>query len=374
MYKAILPVKINIPFIVLTMASIFLYNTIESRRPNTLKTRLPYSVFFGIKEYLVSDKYNLNEIPKTVYSPIDSLKIVFVLGETVRADHLQINGYSRETTPLLSKRNKIVSFPNVFTPYTYTGASLPRIMTNASVEDENLKEITSVFDVFNACKYETIWFGNQELEISFESITRTNKQIVLIDSLRSYMSFKKVLDEELLVPFKNSFLENEANALYSLHMLGSHWWYENRYSPSHRKFKPVIDSKYIPSLSKEEIINSYDNTIYYLDNFLNQVIEIQDRKNYPSILIYLSDHGEVLGEEGKWLHAQESEFSKNPAAIVWYSDEFQKRFPNKIKALKNNKNKRFTTDLLYHSLLDLLEVKNIYYNKSKSVFFQIMDE
>jgi len=87
-----------------------------------------------------------------------------------------------------------------------------------------------------------------------------------------------------------------------------------------------------------------------------------------TILIYLSDHGEILGENGKWLHAQEDDASKNPAMIIWYSDEFNYSYPELVSALRENSTKNISTDFFYHSILDLFKVQNFEYNKRKSIF------
>jgi glucan phosphoethanolaminetransferase (alkaline phosphatase superfamily) len=153
-------------------------------------------------------------------------------------------------------------------------------------------------------------------------------------------------------------------------MMGSHWWYENRYDERFRKFKPVIKTKFIPSNSEAEMINSYDNTILYLDFFLNQTINELENKNKTALLIYLSDHGELLGENGKWLHAQpgDEKSIRSPALIIWYSDKFQKRFPDKIDNLKQNQNKYLPLDFFYHTILDVYEINDADYNKDLSIF------
>ena len=151
-------------------------------------------------------------------------------------------------------------------------------------------------------------------------------------------------------------------------MIGSHWWYESRYTDEFRKFKPVIDSKHIPSLPKEQIVNSYDNTVLYLDYFLNETIEIIEKSKSKTILIYLSDHGEILGENGKWLHAQNDDASTNPAMIVWYSNSFKETYPEKIQNLKLNSLKKITTDFFYNSILDLLDIQNFEYQNEESIF------
>jgi glucan phosphoethanolaminetransferase (alkaline phosphatase superfamily) len=82
-----------------------------------------------------------------------------------------------------------------------------------------------------------------------------------------------------------------------------------------------------------------------LDSIINR---IEDR---CAIVIYLSDHGESLGEDGYWLHAAGAEATKHPACVVWYSDSFAAKYPNKVEALLSNKSNRYRTDFLFHSVL-----------------------
>lgn len=359
--------KFNSLLFFISCLCISLYFIAENKRTNTLKSRIPYNVVNGFWNYFQEDELVLKKVSKEVFSEIKDLNIVFVLGESVRADHIYLNGYKRNTTPKLSSIKNVVSFKNIYTPYTYTLASLPRILTNLSVDDRSLKNPVSMYELFNQLDYSTTWIGNQELESRFESIVRTNNKVVLIDSLRSVFSFSKALDEELLIPL-NSVLKSNRGKLTTLHMIGSHWYYENRYSEKFRVFNPVIDSKYIPSLEPEEIVNSYDNTILYLDNFMSSLIKKVKERNEPSIIIYLADHGEILGEEGRWLHAQKSHASQNPAMFVWYSKGFISKYPNKINALLKNKDKNYTIDFLFHSLLDLIQVKGYSYQEKESIF------
>ena len=150
--------------------------------------------------------------------------------------------------------------------------------------------------------------------------------------------------------------------------MGSHWYYENRYSENFRKFKPTIHSKYVKANSNQEMINSYDNTILFLDYFLENIIRNIEKQNTNTLLIYLSDHGEALGENGNWLHAQESESIKNPAAIIWFSEKFYQN--NKEKALKiaSIENKKMTTDFLYHTVLGLFDVKGVAIDPKENIF------
>tara|TARA_B110000305_G_C18798429_1_gene341532 strand:- start:56 stop:514 length:459 start_codon:yes stop_codon:yes gene_type:complete len=151
-------------------------------------------------------------------------------------------------------------------------------------------------------------------------------------------------------------------------MIGSHWYYNNRIEKKFEVFNPITTSKYLGSLEAEALINSYDNTIVYLDYFLNTLIEKLKKSPKKTLLIYISDHGETLGEDGKWLHAQEHIASKNPAMLVWFSAKFERNYPSEVLRLKEKKQDSITTDFLFNSILDIGKIENYKFLKSQSIF------
>lgn len=365
-YKKLKPRRGILFFAPISVLLIALFFYADYKRTNSFRSKLPYTVFYSLGEYFTNHDIKLKTI-KTVEEEVPNLKIVLVLGESLRADHLGLNGYHRETTPLLSKRNQVVSFNSIFTNKGNTALSLPCILTDQSIYSENNDSLQSVYSVFNALNVPTHWIGNQLLETSYKPIVETNSSVEIIDKLKSYWNVNKKRDLELLPKFKEH-LSTNAEGLFTLHMIGSHWWYEDKYTDEFRTFKPVIDSKYIPSLEKEEIINSYDNTILYLDNFLDTVISILEQEKEPIIMIYIADHGESLGENGRWLHSHTEGLNK-PGMVVWYSEGFKTNFPQKVEALNSNKEKEFSTDIIYHSLIDLLETNSFKHKEEESIFY-----
>ncbi|MCF6280126.1 MAG: phosphoethanolamine transferase [Flavobacteriaceae bacterium] len=367
-YKKIVVNQLKSPLIILAFLGIATYFSAENYRFGTFKNRLPYIAFNSVVKFFQEDNLLLLPVDDTTKSTVNDINFVFILGESVRADHIQLNGYSRETSPKLSKRKNIISYSDLYTPLTHTVASVKQLLTNQSVDDAvKSNEVYSLFSILNTVGYKTSWIGNSTIVKSYAPIILSNQNVQLIDKFRSILSFNKALDEKMLQPF-DSILKTKKNQFITLHMVGSHWWYENRYSDEFRKFTPVINSKHIPSLEPQEIINSYDNTLLYLDNFIDVVINSVEKTHTKSIVMYVADHGEILGEDGKWLHAQESEASKNPAMIIWYSDEFITAYPNLVSSLKEKKDKRISADFFYHSILDLFQVQNFDYETEKSIF------
>ena len=280
--------QITSPLFILALIGVITFFTLNNYGFGNLKWRMPYNLTYSFIEYNNKPVVNYIPINENIYSKSDSLNIVFVLGESVRAKNLGINGYYRNTTPKLLKTENLVSFPNVYTPLTYTGVSVPQILTSKSILNENNStNLHTIYSILNKLNYKTTWIGNQTPEKSYEFLIDQNQTVKLIDNFHDVFSFKKKLDEELLPVFIKSF-KKDKNTFTTIHMIGSHWWYESRYSRRFEKFKPIVDSKHIPSLSKEQIKNSYDNTILYLDDFLNNLIVFikkKKHKNYSNIFI-----------------------------------------------------------------------------------------
>lgn len=361
------------PLLILALIAIISFFTLNIYGIGNLKWRMPYNLTYGFIEYYKKPVIQYKDVKSDVLNGENDIIIVFVLGESVRAKNLGINGYYRNTTPQLEEVNNLISFSNVYTPLTSTGVSVPQILSNKSVFDKSDSiKYFSIYSILNKVNFKTSWIGNQTPERSYSFFIDENKDVDLIDQFHDVFSFQKKMDSEML-PFLESKIKNGTQKFITLHMIGSHWWYESRYSKEFREFTPVIDSKHIPTLSEEQLINSYDNTILYLDNFLSEAISIIKKPKSKTVLIYLSDHGEILGENGKWLHAQNDDASTNPAMIIWYSDDFKKAYPEKIKNLQSNASKQITTDFFFHTILDLIEVQNFKYEKTNSIFNKKID-
>ncbi len=345
---------------ILSISLVSVFFIVENKRYNTFKSKLPYKLYYSIKEYNSKPILELLDVSKRHFrSEVDSLKVVLVIGESVRADHLGINGYHRNTTPQLAKKkDSILSVKSIYTNKTYTAVSLSQILTNMSIyEDKNVDEVSSIYSVLKNADVYTSWVGNQLLEFDYKPIIESNEKVTIIDELKSVYSFHKLKDNELLPFLKRDLQLKSEKSLISLHMIGSHWWYEDKYTDEFRKFTPVVDSKYIPSMTNDQMINSYDNTILYLDSFLSEVIGILQEETSPIMMLYISDHGESLGENGKWLHAHNDESLTNPAMIVWVSEKFKEKYPHKTEYLDSLYLENNTTDLIYPLILDLFEIK-----------------
>lgn len=340
------------------------------RLKEALEMRYPLNLVYSITEY-ISDLHraaSVRQYPSIVSSEVpDSLVVVAVLGEAARADHLQLNGYPRPTNPLLGSRPNVVSLSDVYSQYTNTNGSIPHIITRAdSACTEYAYTEHSFVALFRKAGFYTVWLSNKNQTKPFWDFMDEADTIQYTAAARTQALYAKWLDGDLL-PLMDGHLGQNPKQLFVLHTMGSHWLYDTHVSDELCVFQPAVTNRDVRQNTQEQIINSYDNTVLYLDAFLNDLIQrLQSR---PAVLLYLSDHGESLGEGGRFLHAQkEAEEEKYPAAIVWYSDRYKERFPDKVEALHARCTQHYRTDYFFFSVLSAAGIEAEGSNETVNIF------
>lgn len=355
--------------------SLFLFVVLlnsSHRLQNSLANRFPLNVYYNVKAYheLNNEKIKEKINPDTLFmceNRTDSLIVAFVIGESLRADHLSLNEYERETNPLLSKRTNIFSLSHIYTEYSYTNRSIPHILTRAdSIYIERAFNEMSFIPFFNKCGFYSSWISNQDAAHTYVSFMNECDTLIYAHPEKSTYNYNLWLDEDLLPIFDDLLSKNYPRQLFILHTIGSHWFYNSHFSDPYKIFEPICSSRIITQCTAEEIINSYDNTVVYTDFFLDNLIQRLENKN--AVLIYLSDHGEVLGEDGQWLHASGNEASKYPASIVWMSEKYKNNFPEKVTSLEENQKKYYRTDFLYPSILSAGDIHSEIIDRSLDIF------
>ncbi len=293
---------------------------------------------------------------------------ILVIGETARRHNFHLYGYERETTPELEKIKNIVPFSDVNSSATLTLLSIPQIITRANPDNFDLqyKEKT-LLDAFHEAGFYTAWIGVQNISTAI---------VKRLQSVSDYTYFSKsdvssghFYDTDILKNVQEIIDDKTHKKKFIIiHTLGSHFRYSNRYPSGFEKFKPNINSSGYGNLGleyKKELINSYDNTIFYTDYFLASIIKKVERTNSLSGLIYVSDHGENLYDDNKIaFHGGEkpTPFEYEIPYIIWFSDKYKNFYPEKTEALEKNKNKKASSTVTFYSLSDMA---NITYNNSE---------
>ena len=279
--------------------------------------------------------------------------VVLVIGESARADHFQLNGYGRETNPELSKLDNLVSFTNFTSCGTTTAVSVPCMFTLSDrheFNDEDIYTYENALDVLKRRNVNILWRDNNS---SSKGVADRVEYQNFRDPALNPTCKDECLDDGLLLGLQDYVdAHKTGDILIILHQIGSHGpEYFKRYPKDSEHFTPVCKTSKLGDCGSDEITNA--------DHFLAQVVRFIQKNDmhFEAGMVYLSDHGESLGENGIYLHgmpfAIAPKAQKHVAAIVWGGTYFD----YSIDALKANRDQPYTQDAVYCMLLSLFEVE-----------------
>lgn len=320
----------------------------DSRLSMPVRNRIPFNIAYVYKEYAENKHEIETERERTIgqVEPVDEdLLTVVVIGEALRSANLGLNGYWRETTPLLSKRDGVISFRNMWTDIVYTNGSIPRIMTGTGEDDPGRAyRERSFIDFYKSAGMPAYVITNQNVEKQYAYFWGEADSLIIANNCKNVYNYSKWLDSNTLEPFEE-LSDKIDEGLIVVHCIGSHWWYDAHYPDSMKYYQPTTKSRIVSNCDSMEMVNSYDNTVRYMDWVVDQMIEkISDRK---AVLIFISDHGEALGENGMWLHASECEAMHKTASFVWMSDKYREARPDVWEEFQSQKETEMKTDQIY---------------------------
>ncbi len=299
------------------------------------------------------------------------LTVVLIIGEAERGLNYSSNGYERETDPNL-KALGAVSFKNAYSCGTITRVSVPCMLTRATFNNQSVsKREKSVISIFKGLGFETYWISNQgvmgEHETPITPVINESKNRIFVNISGAFED-KDVLDENILPVFKNLLSKNNEKEFYVINLIGSHWYYEHHYTEKFRKFTPVCKSKFGQKCSKEELYNSYDNSLLYTDWVVSEIMKMVSNRN--AIVFFVSDHGESLGENGIYTHWVENTDRTEQRSVAWFvyvTDEYKKRHRDFYENFRANKEKYISHDNLFYSLLDCAGIESPVIDKKLSI-------
>ncbi|MGB4811372.1 MAG: phosphoethanolamine--lipid A transferase [Methylophilaceae bacterium] len=255
--------------------------------------------------------------------------MVLVVGETARADRFSLNGYQRVTNPLLAKQD-VISLTNVSSCGTSTSVSVPCMFSSLGRKEydkETALNQQNALDVLADHGVEILWRDNNSdskgvaTRLKFEDFKTPTlnpmcegecRDMGMLSGLEQYIAARK--GKDILIVF---------------HQMGNHGpEYYKRYPKEFEKFKPVCMTGELKDCKQAEIDNSYDNAILYTDYFLSNVIDFLKKydADHATAMLYVSDHGESLGERGLYLHSAPymvaPKEQTHVPAIIWMGQNF----------------------------------------------------
>ncbi|WP_428737580.1 phosphoethanolamine transferase [Sulfurimonas sp.] len=301
--------------------------------------------------------------------------VIMVVGEAVRADHFSLNGYERDTNPLL-KQEDIINFSQMYSCGTSTAESVPCMFSQFDRGDYSYKKgITNenVLDVIkHTGKVAILWRDNNSdskgvaLRVNYENYKKPVNNTICTEG--------ECRDIGMLVGLGKFIEDNKnKNILIILHQMGNHGpAYYKRYTKDFEQYTPVCETNQLEECTQDEIKNGYDNSILYTDMFLAKTIEFlkQYDDTYQTAMIYMSDHGESLGEGGVYLHGlpyfMAPDAQKHIGSLMWFGDKMKQKL--NVDVLKAQKDQEFSQDNFFHSLLGIFKVQTTAYDQELDMF------
>lgn len=331
----------------------------------------PFNVIFSY----VSAQKNLQDYTHYKMTAVEQIEItknnpsprtfVLVIGESATRNRLQLYGAPAANNPYLQLiENELFLFKDVITLHPHTMASLPVILTqNKGLTNDNPEELEqqtafaySFIQVLKKAGYKTFWISNQA------SLGGSSSQTGFYARSTDYQKFFHIYDannptmydEAVLNDFQKQLNDPAPLKFFVLHLQGSHY-----------NFKSRVPLKF------QKLADDYDNTLLYTDWLLSEVIGELKKMALPTGLLYLSDHGLLLNACGKaYTHYDNKEAFEIPF-FFWLSDSWKKENSEKVSFLKDNMNKKWTTQYVFDSLLDLAGVDYRRSGAKLSLFDQI---
>jgi len=301
---------------------------------------------------------------------------VLVVGESARADHFGVLGYDRDTTPNLAKEQGLVAFSDVHSCGTETAVSVPCMFSGMKRKDYDArvaKNREGLLDILQRAGLAVQWRDNQ----SGCKGTCDRVQFIDVSNLKDpQLCANGECHDQILLQGLAALIDNlDKDTVLVLHQMGSHGpEYFKRYPSGGERFTPVCQSNALNQCNEQEIINGYDNTLVYTDQVLASLIDTLRSKQdkVDTAMIYLSDHGESLGEYNLFLHgtpyAIAPEQQKHVPLLTWFSDSYKEDFGLDTDCLAKLSDAPLSQDNLFHSMLGLLQVHTELYQQSLDMF------
>ncbi|MGL2703086.1 phosphoethanolamine transferase [Helicobacter pylori] len=320
-----------------------------------------------------------------LYLPSDYLSstgdvpnIVLVIGESASRNFMQLYGYSVPNNPLLSElanererereSNNLFVFSDTISKEAHTSDVFESLLNYSDAEtNKPWYHYRNMIDIFKRSHYETFWLEKQTVDewgITQNLVSNRSKNRYYI--LGNYGAY----DEELVKFYsKNILSQLKSKNFIVFHLRGSHKTYSERFPKSFAKFKPSdlsFSNLHASNDRDKQIVADYVNSLYYNDAVLNGIFNLF--KDKDAIVFYLSDHAQDVFESGPTYGHRCSKAGLEIPFMIYISDIFKEKHPEKVELIKNALNKPFMSDDLIHSLLPLVGIRTKDEIKSKNLF------
>lgn len=353
-------------------------NPSYSFRDDLYPANIFYNLYYAANKWNKSMNYPVTSKDFTFHAHRDTTHgnreiYVLVIGEASRAMNWELFGYDRPTNPLLKNERNLILYPDAITQSNTTHKSVPLILSAADAShNDRLYSQKSIITAFKEAGFKTVFLSNQIPNRSFTDYFASEADVLVnirtpqdggLITINNY--------DEAMLPLMKHYIDSLSGNLFIVfHTYGSHFNYKERYPEEFGSFKPD-NAMEIETDNKNELVNAYDNSILYTDYFLHELIKGLETSGSDAVLLYSPDHGEDLLDDNrkKFLHA-----SPNPTyyqlhipIMLWFSENFKNTRPDSFEAAMANRTAPISTDIVFHTLLDLAQIKTPFLDSTRAI-------
>lgn len=294
---------------------------------------------------------------------------VVVIGESARYANFGIDGYYRQTTPLLSKMSRLMVFKDFYSTANCTLFSLPLMLTRFGADDfDKVYSEKSLVSAFKESGFSTFWISNQGL------LSDPGASFIMdIDKIYDFSGYQNQISDGVVLPCLDEILaDSSLKKCIFINLMGNHVAYNARHPDSFNVFRPSLSdgSRAAMARNKEYFVNSYDNSVLYQDYILSQIITKVDSTSVMSFVMYFSDHGESLFDEGSETlgHTGDPPLPEQVHIpfFLWVSDQYEMRYSGRVTALRSHTDKPLSMDNLFFTLLEMANISHRFERPSMS--------
>jgi lipid A ethanolaminephosphotransferase len=308
-------------------------------------------------------------LPDATFGSNEKTVVVLVIGESARAENFSLYGYDKPTNPLLTASENVVALKNATSCATYTTESVKCILSHNNPSGSFSEQFEPLPSYLQRQGVDVFWRTKNWGEPPIKVASYLSSGDLKKNCEGSECDYDGVLLSHLAEQIQES---DKQKVFVVLHQTGSHGpSYYSKYPKEFEVFKPICRSVELSNCTQEELINAYDNTVLYNDHFLDQLRKtLEGLKDTSSAYLYVSDHGESLGEGGIYLHgtpysiAPEQQF-KVPF-FVWMSPSFIDQRHISIDRLRARE--QSTQANIFHSVMGAFDMNSEIYNKDLDMF------
>ena len=325
-----------------------------------------YNLVLAVERQSLSEEYlerSHDFLFNAVHTDTDTVPkvVMLVIGETSRAANWQLNGYHRETTPLLMQTSNLTVFTDCMSQSNTTHKSIPILLSPATADEyETLYYSKGLMAAFNEAGYHTTFLSNEPRNKSFNDHLAEQAQEVLF--LRDIMDGTP-MDSLLLPEIQKALDSNKGNQLIVVHTYGSHSTYSDRYERNQAHFTPDVALKATRE-NRDILMNAYDNTIRYTDRMLHAIISQLQTQERPVAMLFASDHGEDIYDDSRnlYLHASPwpSYYQLHVPFLIWTCDKYRQQYPERVALMESRTAEPIQTDCIFPTILGLGGVSTPY--------------